>query len=158
MAYLISMQSMLDTGWMMAYHTQQFLSEKTYVSVVGSLEEQLRNEFGIAAKRGRVAISPEMLNIKFDVLPRDGTIPGGQNVESLLAAYQVIASQPQLAAHFDMTRIFLHIMRESGVKNVEQFRVKTAPDETVRDQVQAGNAVPVTGADGAQAIRQASTA
>ncbi len=154
MAYLISMQSMIDTGWMMAYHTQQFLSEKTYVKVVGSLEEQLRKEFGITAKMGRVAISPEQLNIRFDVLPRDGTIPGGQNVEALLAAYQVIASQPELAAHFDMTRIFLHIMRESGVRNVEQFRVKTAPDETVRDQVQAGNIVPAGGAEGAQAVRQ----
>jgi len=155
MAYLIGMQSMQDIGWMMAHHTQQFLSEATYVGVVGQLEEQLRNEFGVSVRRGRVAISPEMLNIRFDVLPRDGTIPGGQNIESLLAAFQTIASRPELAANFDMTRIFLHIMRETGVRNVEQFRVKTASDETVQRQVEAGNIVPAAGGESAEAVREA---
>ena len=154
MAYIISMQSMTDIAGMMGWHTQQFLSEKTYVKVVGYLEEQLRNEFGATVNRGRVAISPEDLDMRFDVLPRDGTIPGGQNVEALLQAYQIAAAQPQLAAHLDMTRIFFHIMRESGERNVEQFRVKTAPDEEVRNQVQAGNIVPALGGEGAQAIRQ----
>ncbi len=154
MAYIMSMQSMTDTAWMMAFHTQQFLTEDTYVKVVGSLEEQLRKEFGIEAKRGRVAISPKSLQMRFDVMPRDGTIPGGQNVEALLAAYQAAAANPVLAAQLDMTKMFLTLMRESGIRNVEQFRVRTAPDQEVRDQVQAGNIVPAGGKEGAQAVRQ----
>ena len=158
MAYVISMQSMIDVGWLMGCQTQQLLSEKTYVNVVGSLEEQLRKEFGVVARNGRVPISPENLKMHFDVLPRDGTIPGGQNVEALVQMYQIAASQPEIAAQLDMTKVFFHLMRESGVRNVEQFRIKVAPDQTVRDQKQAGNMVPVFGGDSGAAVRQAAPA
>ena len=83
-----------------------------------------------------------MLDIDFDVLPKDGTIPSGQNVEGLIQAFQVVAANPEVGAGLDMTRLFLHLMRVSGVRNVEQFRVKQRPQEQIEAQVGAGNYVP----------------
>ncbi len=141
MAYVISQQSMVDIARISAYQTQQLITKETYAKISGDLQTDLMKEYGIKlpVRRGRMAISPDMLKIPFDVIPGDGTMPSGQNVTALIQAFQTAASNPALAAELDMGRLFIHLMRVSGVRNIEQFRVRTAPQEEIDRGVQSGN-------------------
>jgi len=60
-----------------------------------------------------------------------------------------------LAQQFDIVKIFKHIARNAGAKNVNEFvrrgggmTTSTMPDEEIANQVQAGNLVPFNQAGG----------
>lgn len=147
MAMLIGMQFMQDIGTMFAVHTQQYMSKETYVKIVGRYADQLAATFG---KKQRVPVTPYDLAINYDVIVRDGSIPGGNFSQSWIDLFKVIGASPELMQQFDVTRIFMYIAQQLGAKNVEDFRrvvnntqVKTMPDETVTKEVEAGNLVPM---------------
>jgi hypothetical protein len=100
--------------------------------------------------RGRV--SPSDLAINYDLIVRDGSIPGGNFSSSWIELFKTIGTSPELAQQFDVTRIFTYIAQQLGAKNVDDFRrninrinAVSMPDDQVQQQVQAGNLVP-TGA------------
>lgn len=148
-AMTIGMQFMQDIGTMFAVHTQQYMSQETYVRIVGRYAEQLTKIFG--GKRN-TRVSPYDLAVNYDVIVRDGSIPGGNFSDAWIEMFKVIGSQPELMQQFDVTRIFMYIAQQLGAKNVEDFRRdinqvqgQVMPDEQVMQQVQAGNMIP-TGA------------
>jgi hypothetical protein len=146
MAKIISLQSMQDLSYIFAYQTQQLMTKRVYAKVSATTEQMLREEYGYTnVQNGKIAIDPEELQIEFDVIPRDGTIPGGENVEAMLQAYQIAAAQPMIAQGLDMTRLFLHIMRESGARNINEFKIKAkvVDQEEIAKQAQAGNYMPL---------------
>ena len=145
-AMLIGTQFMQDIGTMFAVHTQQYMSKDTYVKVVGRHQEQLQSMFG---KKKNIQVTPYDLSVNYDVLVRDGSIPGGNFSEAWLQMFSTIASTPELYQQFDVFRIFTYIAQQLGAKNVEDFRrvagqtkVVQAPDEQVLNEVQKGNLVP----------------
>lgn len=147
-AMIIGMQFMQDIGTMFAVHTQQYLSEETFVRIVGRNRDQLMRQFG--KTKGSIPVSPYDLAVGYDFIPRDGSIPGGNFSESWLQLFQTIGNSPELMAQFDITRIFIYIAQQLGAKNVEDFRknigqvqTQTMPDEQVDREAQAGNLVPV---------------
>ncbi|MCK4828112.1 hypothetical protein KA005_70940, partial [bacterium] len=126
----------------------QYMSQETYVKIVGRYAEQLAKTFGKDATRAKV--TPYDLAINYDLLVRDGSIPGGNFSEAWLEMFKVIGTTPELMQEFDITRIFMYIAQQLGAKNVEDFRrnvnqvqAQTLPDEEVARQAQAGNLVPV---------------
>jgi hypothetical protein len=143
---LIGTQFMQDIGTMFAVHTQQYMSKETYVKVVGSYKDQLQNIFG---QKNNIKVSPYDLAINYDVIVRDGSIPGGNFSEAWLQMFSTIAQTPELYQQFDVFRIFMYIAQQLGAKNVEDFRrvagqtnVVQSPDEQVLNEVQKGNLVP----------------
>ena len=147
MAKIIGLQGMQDIGYQFAAHTQQFASDEMYIKVLGDWEAQLVNEYGPKIKKGRLLISPDQLQVGYDVIVRDGSIPGGNYSQVWETMFTTIATTPGLAEKFDLTRIFMHIARNNGAKNVNDFvKVSAAPDEQVLAQAQQGNLVPVQGA------------
>jgi hypothetical protein len=147
-AMIIGMQFMQDIGTMFAVHTQQYMSQETYVGIVGQYADQLASTFGGTKKRLRV--TPYDLAINYDLIVRDGSIPGGNFSQSWIDLFKIIGTQPELMAQFDVTRIFMYIAQQLGAKNVEDFRRnmnnvqgKVLPDETVANEAQKGNLVPV---------------
>lgn len=152
-ARVVGLQAMQDIGTFFAEHTQQIMSEDTYVKITGSWQEVLMQEFEGSISRGRMKISPYDLDVNYDVLVRDGSIPGGNYSEVWTQMFNILSQQPELAQHFDMVRIFKHIARNAGAKNVNDFirrgggniSQQVLPDEQVQSQVQAGNLVPMQG-------------
>jgi hypothetical protein len=145
-AMLIGTQFMQDIGTMFAVHTQQYMSKETYVKVVGRYKDQLQNIFG---QKNNIKVSPYDLAINYDVIVRDGSIPGGNFSEAWLQMFSTIAQTPELYQQFDVFRIFMYIAQQLGAKNVEDFRrvagqtnVVQSPDEQVVNEVQKGNLVP----------------
>jgi hypothetical protein len=149
-AMLVSMQYMQDIGTMFAVHTQQYMSQDTYVKVIGRYADQLQSIMG---PQERVPVSIYDLAINYDVIVRDGSIPGGNFSESWLQLFQTIGSTPELMQQFDVTRIFMYIATQLGAKNVEDFKrnmnqmqPQVMPDQQIQQQLQAGNIVPAMGA------------
>jgi len=143
MAKIIGWQAMQDIGFFFASHTQQLMSGNKYASVLGEWETLLRSEYGSAIKRGRMKIRPTDLLVFYDVLVRDGSIPGNNYSQVWEKMFQVIAADPELRNQFDIAKIFKYIARNNGATNTEEFlKVGVMPDEQVLNQVQKGNLIP----------------
>jgi len=147
-ARIIGLQAMQDIGYMFGSHTQQLMSEERYVQYTGRWQQVLMDEFGtnLQNNRGRMKVTPFDILIDYDVKVRDGSVPGDNYSEVWLRMFDALGKYPELAEKFDIVRIFKHIARNSGAKNVDEFvRIKTMPDAQVEQQAQAGNIVPLEG-------------
>jgi hypothetical protein len=143
MARVIGIQGMQDIGYFFASHTQQLMEEETYIKTVGAWPEVLR---GIYGNRSRIKVSPYDLLVDYDIVVRDGSIPGGNFSRIWIDLFKVIVEHPELENQFDSVRIFKHIAVNSGAKNVDEFvKVQPMPDEQVLQNAQAGNIIPMTG-------------
>lgn len=146
-AMIIGMQFMQDIGTMFAVHTQQYMSQEQYVRIVGRYADQLKTIYGEKARS--VKVSPHDLAIGYDVISRDGSIPGGNFSEAWLQMFKIIGTDPGLRQEFDITRIFMYIAQQLGAKNVEDFRknvgrinTEVRSDEDVLREAEKGNLIP----------------
>jgi len=149
-ARVTGLQAMQDIGEFFAEHTQQIMDKDTYIKVVGGWQEVLMQEYKDSIDRGRMAVTPDDLNINYDVLVRDGSIPGGNYSEVWTRMFETLATQPELAQKFDIVKIFKHIARNAGAKNVNEFirrggdiASETMPNEDVSKEVDKGNLIPI---------------
>jgi hypothetical protein len=146
MARMIGMQAMQDIGYMMASHTQQLMSQETFVNISGRWQEVLIKDYEKLIQQGKMKVSPMDLLIDYDVMVRDGSVPGNNFSESWIQLFQTLTQSPELAQGFDIQRIFQYIARNLGAKNVDGFtkvQPVVMPDEQVQEQVQRGNMAPV---------------
>ena len=151
-ARIISVQSMQDLGYMCAHHTQQFMSEEVYVRVGGMWQDVLMKEYGTQDPDQRIQVSPFDILVDYDLKVRDGTVPGGNYSGVWFKMFEVLANHPELLQRFDITKVFMHIARNEGAKNVESFlRVEQRPQEEVEKEAQAGNLAPIQDIMGAAA-------
>ena len=153
-AKIVSLQTMYDLGYMMASHTQQFMTRELYVDITGRWEEELRSQYPNAAQ-SRIKVSPFDISVDYDIILGDGMLPTGENADVMVQLFQSIASQPVLTTQFDVVRIFQRIAMMMGIKDVNEFRMQqpqgqlppvqanVMPDQTVLDEAQKGNLVPV---------------
>jgi len=138
-ARIVGMQAHQPLGELLAFQTQQLLSNETYVEITGNTAEKLKDDLGLDPQRlenGRVAVDPFELIINFDIKSVDPSVPGSEDVEKWTEVYQAIGNNPALAQEFDMVRLFKHIARQMGAKNVDDF-IKRAEPPSVMNQQQA---------------------
>ena len=96
---MISVQAMQPLGELLASNVQQLMSEETYVKAVGSWVEKLTNTFGYPAERiqnERIPVTPLDMLVAYDLVSHDGSIPGSQNIDAWIQAFQVTAQNPHL--------------------------------------------------------------
>ena len=147
-ANVISLQALMDIGYFFAYHTQELMSSETYVKATGRWEDVLRKEYG---DEDYIKVTPSDLNVDFDVVPKDGGVPGNQSAQAWIQLLQVLLTNEDVYRSFDIVRIVKHIARELGAKNVEEFVRKgmeftpvVKPDEEVVREAEKGNLRPVS--------------
>ena len=141
MAKVVSMQAMQDIAYFFASHTQQLMTQETYVNTVGEWQRRLQDEFGTALRSNRMKVTPSDLLIDYDVDCRDNISGNTSDMNFWVQMFQTVAEHPELNAKFDIQRIFEHMARQDGVKNVEEF-YRVMPDAQVQSEVQKGNLVP----------------
>jgi hypothetical protein len=159
-AKMIGLQAMQDIGYMYASQTQQLMSKSTYIKITGQWAKTLMSEYGQDVKNSRLQINPMDIAVDYDCYVRDGTIPGGNFSQAWVQMFQAVGSSPMLASRIDIFRLFKHIARSLGAKDIEEFELKTQnqqlpqvqtqimPDEQVQQQVQAGNMIPMSEMNG----------
>ncbi|RLF03876.1 MAG: hypothetical protein DRJ64_07755, partial [Thermoprotei archaeon] len=147
-ARLVGLQAMQDIGYMFASHTKQLMSEELYVKTTGRWQQVLVEEYGEKIKQNKMKVDPFDLLIDYDVMVRDGSIPGNNYSGVFMELFNTIAEHPELQQRLDIFRIFSHIARSNGAKNVSEFEKvnvpsqgQMMPDEEVAKQVSAGNLV-----------------
>ena len=146
MAMIISMQFMQDIGTMFAVHSQQYMTEEMYVKIVGQHAEELKRNFG----KDRIRVTPYDIKVNYDLIIRDGSVPGGNFSSAWIEMFKVISSSPELMQEFDVFRLFTYIAQQMGARNIEDFKrnvnqiqPQTMPDNEVVKQSEAGNLIPV---------------
>ena len=145
-ARVIGLQAFQDIGYMTASHTQQLMSQETYIKAVGRWQEDLTREFGPNAKR--IKVTPFDILCEYDMMVRDGSIPGGNFSPVWIKLFEVLGKHPILAERIDLFRVFSHIARNMGAKNVHEFekiQTQVMPDENVMREAEKGNLVPFEG-------------
>lgn len=149
-AKIIGIQAMQDIGYMFAYHTQQLMEKDVWVKSVGQWPESIKKQFEITDDRIRV--EPNDLLVDYDLLVRDGSVPGGNFSDVWTQLFQTIGNSELLLQKFDIVRIFKYIATNLGAKNIDDFELRqqtqrvqgiTAPDTTVQQLVQQGDLTPV---------------
>lgn len=150
MVKVMGMQGMQDIGTFFALHNKQMMSAPEYVKIEGDWYDVLAKEYGRDVDRGRISVNPRDIDINYRVLVRDGSVPGGNYSQAWVQLFQILGGSPELAQNFDIVRIFTHIARNLGAKNVNDFirkggniQPQTMPDAQVQQQVQAGNLRPI---------------
>lgn len=153
-AKIASLQAMRDIGYMFAVHTQQLMKQDTYVKAVGQWPDVLMQEYVAAnARAGRIKVTPFDLIVEYDVMIKDGSVQGSEYADSWIEVFRVLTQQPVLFQSFDMVRIFKHIARIMGAKDINEFVMQTGMPPAVNAQlmgqdqidqgVQQGNVVPI---------------
>lgn len=154
-AKVVGMQGFQDIGMFFGIHSQQMLSQDMFLKVAGDWQDVLMEEYGKSVDRGRISVNPADLDINYDTIVRDGSVPGGNYSQVWVQLFKILSDNQELAQRFDVVRIFTHIARNLGAKNVNDFvrrgggvNPQQMSDETVRQQAQAGNIVPLNTAGG----------
>jgi len=147
-ARLSSIQSHFDLAYLFAAHTKQLMSEEVYVNMIGRLSEELFAEYG--TDQTRVKVSPKDIDIDVDVMPHDGSIPGSSDGQAWAKVFEILASHPVISQNFDIVRVFKHLTRQLGARNVNDFvrrdvNTRVLPEETVQEEERKGNLVPIGG-------------
>lgn len=145
-ARVFGMQGMQDVGTMFACHTKQLMTQDQFIKITGRWQETLIRNYGVKHIRqnnGRINVSPFDLLVNYDVIVRDGSVPGGNYSNVWLDLFKIISGDEQLRQEYDHSRIFKHIAQNNGAKNIEEFvRIRVEEDETVEEEAQKGNLVP----------------
>lgn len=143
---IASIMTMQDLAYMFASHTQQLMEDDVYVSIAGHMEQELLEEYGWT--NGKVRPQDIMLN--YDIVSHDGTIDTGEFAETWTELFRIMSQNPSVGSGFDIVRIFKHLARISGAKNINDFvrkggsmQIKTMQDEQVRAEVEKGNLKPI---------------
>lgn len=142
-------QGYYDMAFMFAWHVVQFMQEETFVKMGGDLPADLTRELGVEKERAKVG--PDLFkDMRWDVLPSDGTLPGAQGDPSSLNQFlQIVLSNQEVVQEFDVVRIAAQVARGIGVRNVSNFRRRlplnatVAPEDEIEEQTNNGNLVPV---------------
>lgn len=147
-ARISALQSLTDIAMMMASNTQQYMSKSQEVKLIGEFDQQLLNEYGL---KDYEEVDPGRLQIMYDVMAHDGTVPTSTDTQSWVQLFQVLSASPELAQRFDMVRIFTHIARGMGARNVNDFVKKgggitpsTMDPASIEEEVRKGNLYPMT--------------
>lgn len=151
--FLSVKQYFYDLSYFFASHTQQFMSQETYVKAVGDWPLELMEEFGKngIAYGDKVKVDPFSIVADYDINFKDQTTPSAEALTNdfWTKSFQTIGGNPQLSQMFDVVRIFMQMARLNGAKNVNEFVRKGGanfaqyPTEDVVQQAQAGNLVPI---------------
>jgi len=154
-ARICSMMSMYDLAYMFASHTQQLMTQSVYVSTMGRYQQELMEEYG---QEGRgMKVDPSMIDINYDTVIHDGTVDVGERADAWTMLYQILAGNPAVGSGFDMVRIFKHLGRMMGAKNVNEFvqkgggaKIQMMQTEEVLNKAKRGELAPIGGGMGGE--------
>jgi hypothetical protein len=144
---IIGLQGHYPLGKMLASHTQQLMSKDTWVKMMGSYVQELQAEYGDAQE---IPVGPEDINGAFDAVPYDSGIYQSGNSASWSNIFQIISQNPWIvqAGKLSVSRIFFHLARTLGVRNMTDFIEKggqvqptVLPDDQVAKLVESGQLV-----------------
>lgn len=128
-------------------NTQQFYNQQLRLRVVGDAAM-------LAGPQFLQPVSPRDILGEYDFVNVDGTLPVDRMAQAnlwkeLLMSFRAI---PQLAAGYDISKIFAWVAQLGGLKNINQFRIQMMPPQQLQQMAAVGNIVPLNQAGGPPGI------
>jgi hypothetical protein len=146
-------------GWsqltsMMLQNTQQLYDEEKMFRVAGNLTTEgmaRQMQMGQQDQTNGIKVSPDQIAGMYDFVPVDGSLPIDRIAQATLWKELLVqlGSVPQLALEWDIGGMLAHVMKLTGERNIDRFRLNLSPDQRLQRLAEQGNAVPVGGANGA---------
>ncbi len=122
---------------MLVQNSQQYYDLDRKFRIVGDLVQEAGQQF--------INVTPEAISGFYDFEPVDGAMPIDRFAQANLWT-QIMAQlskSPELAAGYDLSRIFAWVAQLAGLKNIQRFKVQVVPDSVAQDQAVRGNVVPL---------------
>lgn len=152
-ARMISKQYMIDLAYFHGSHTQQLMSQDIYDKAIGNWPDVLMEEFGSQGvdPTKPMKIDPFSILCDFDMIYKDGTTATADALgnDFWTRNFGAILQSDKLG-QFDITKIFRHMARINGAKNVGDFINKggmvnalMASDQSTQQDAAAGNLIPI---------------
>ena len=147
-AKMFSAQGLVPLARQMVQNNQSFLSQDTYLKIVGTLEQEYHG-IGQAVSGNGVVIAPEDIQGQFDFPIFDGGTPLDpvRFAETWMHLAGLAMQNPVLAQRVDHVQLFRQIAGSLGVTDIGRFllpqQAQVMPDQQVQAQQQAGNLVPM---------------
>lgn len=156
-AQLYDTMAIVDLAERAVQNRQQFTSMEQYIKITGDLAQEQGVE--------RLLASKAMLQGKFDYVPISGIVPPdpARFADIWMEILQGVIQVPQLMQPgpdgkvIDVRKLFTEAAHAMGARNIEEFFMQVAPvapqvmpDETVQNEVAAGNMIPAGEAEYAQ--------
>jgi len=121
--------------------SQQYFKAERKFKVAGSLIR----EMGQAEAMNFLTVNPEAIAGFYDFVPVDGTLPVDRM--ALANLWKEILMQmrgvPGLIMQYDLGKIFAHVAQLAGIRNLNQFKIEVNSPESLMQQADAGNIVPI---------------
>lgn len=118
-------------------NSQQYFDSNTKLRIVGDLAMMATNKF--------VEVNPDTIAGFYDYIPVDGTMPIDRFAQANLwqQIFAQIARVPQVAAQYDLGKIFAWVAQLAGLKNINQMKVQVMDPRMLAQMAQSGNVVPM---------------
>lgn len=129
-----------DLSYMLVANSQQLYDSTQKVRIAGDM-------WNYNGAQRHLEISPDDIAGAWDFVPVDGTLPIDRfaQVNMWTQLLQQMAQTPQVLQSYDLGKIFSWIAQLGGLKNINQFRIQMDSPESLAQQAQAGNVVPIGG-------------
>ena len=137
-------------GWgplsqMMLQNTQQLYEGEKQFKIAGTLllDGAKMGEDGQPVTA--VNVDPETLAGFYNFVPVDGTLPIDRLAQASLWKEMLVqlGANPVVAMEWDIGGMLAHVMKLTGERNIDRFRLNLTPDEKVQRQAELGNVVPL---------------
>ena len=154
LAVLFSEQAMIPMADQMIANIQGRSEIEQWVRVVGPAALARLAEVGLQPDGTLLNVKPEDIQGQIYYVPTDGTYPldAQYRAQQFMQFMQVVGSNPQLMALYDMLEVSRKFFEYLGIKNIDAFR-NTAPQVQVQDpgqiaeQARQGNLAPASNPD-----------
>lgn len=145
-ALITSVQAHMDISIQVASNAVELTDEDYFVRIHGRNSEELARILGKNVG-DRIPISPDVIDVNFDIDAGDGSIPSAINADALIRTLQAVSPFPETQSVLDIPKIIQIIARSSGVKNVQQLLRTVSPvvvdDEEAEEASRKGDLVPI---------------
>ncbi len=139
-------------GWgplaqMMLQNTQQLYEEEKMFRVAGGmLMEGGPQQDGTNG----VKVGPDEIAGFYDFVPVDGSLPVDRLAQANLWKEMIVqaGAVPAVAMEWDIGGMLAHVMKLTGERNIDRFRLNLSPDQALQRQAELGNVVPIGAQNG----------
>lgn len=143
-------------GWgplssMMLQNTQQLFEDEKMFRIAGDLLMEGGMEQGPDGKpQTGIKVSPDQIAGFYDFVPVDGNLPVDRLAQANMWKELLVqlGSIPAIAMEWDIGGMLSHVMKITGERNIDRFRLNLNPDEKMQRQAELGNVVPIGGKGG----------
>lgn len=120
--------------------SQQYYDNELKLRIVGDLAQTAGQKF--------MNVDQASIAGFYDFVPVDGTLPVDRMAQAMLWKDLManMRNMPELAAQYDLGRIFAWVAQLGGLKNINQFKlnVQTIPDNQILNGAANGSLRPIT--------------